>query len=211
MRDIRSGVEDIWTYRIANSLSEHEQIQADQVFSRLSVKQLKEFLFEGATLSKRAFFDEVCFRLEELRARIEDNRDNDKEPFFDTGGKSKVERDCRDEVFRCLEKQYSSDLDLTREKLEADNQVDINIKYRMNPRFEVQIECKKDGNREVYSGIKDQLIGKYLSSKIQFGVYLIFYFGDKADKERFLKKVNESIPQGYENRISVICFDLRKK
>ena len=211
LRDIRSEVEDIWTYRIAHSISENEQVQADQAFSGFSVKQLKEFIFQGVILSERDFFDEICFRLESLRGKIEDNRDNDKEPFFSSDGKSKIERDCRDEVYRCLEKQYPSDLDLTREKLEADNQVDLNIKYRQNQKFEVQIECKKDANREVYSGIKDQLIDKYLSSKIQFGVYILFYFGDKANKEQFLKKVNESIPKGYGEKIYVICFDLRKK
>jgi len=211
LKDIRSRIEDVWTYRIAHRISEFEQTQADQSFSKFSVIQLKEFIFQGAILSERAFFEEVCSRLKELKARIEDNRDNDKEPYFNSDGTSKVERDCRDEVFRCLKNMFSSYLDLTREELEADNQVDINIKYRKNPRFEVQVECKKDSNSEVYNGIKDKLIGKYLSSQVQFGVYLVFYFGDKADKELFLKKVIESIPQGYEDKISIICFDMRKK
>jgi hypothetical protein len=210
LKQARSSIVDIWTYQIDHRLSQLAQTRADSEFSKQSLTQLKKFLLEGVILSKNDFFDEVCQRLDELRIRIEDNRDNDKDPFFNTDKTSKNETACRDEVLRSLKKQYSSYMELVPEKPESNNLVDINIKYRENPDFEVQIECKKDSNRGIYKGIQDQLIGKYFSSTVQFGVYLVFYFGDKKDKEQFLDKINSTIPQTYQGKIRVICFDLTK-
>jgi len=210
LKQVRTGISDIWTYQIDHRLSQLAQTRADSEFSKQSLTEVKKFLLEGAILSANDFFDEVCQRLDELRIRIEDNRDNDKEPFFNTDKTSKNETDCRDEVLRSLKKQYSSYMELNPEKPESNNMVDINIKYRENSDFEVQVECKKDSNSEIYKGIQDQLIGKYLSSTVQFGVYLIFYFGYMKDKERFLDKISSSIPSAYIDNIKIICFDLTK-
>lgn len=75
----------------------------------------------------------------------------------------------------------------------------------------MQCECKKDKNRPaVYSGVKTQLIDNYLSAEVQYGIYLIFYFGDLKNKNLMLKKIDKNIPQQYKNKIKVLCIDLRK-
>jgi len=57
----------------------------------------------------------------------------------------------------------------------------------------------------------NQLIGKYLSSSAQYGIYLIFYFGkDKRNKEKLHDDLVSTIPPEYKNKIEVICIDLSK-
>ena len=103
---------------------------------------------------------------------------------------------------------------MTRESYEANNRVDINIKYKPlsapSAQYEVQIECKKDSNGDIYNGIESQLINKYFSSGVQYGVYLIFYFAQKIkDTEEMLNKLEESIPLKYKDNIKVICIELK--
>lgn len=211
LQEIRSSQMDIWTYRITHTIAEREQAQADQQLGKFGPPEFKKVLFDDALPSDAAFFEEVVFRLEEYRDLLEANRNNDKEPFFDSNGKSKMERACRDEVFRFLERKYSSYFQVTREKLEAENQVDLNIKYSGNPSFEVQIECKKDDNEDIYSGLTNQLIGKYLSKNVRFGIYLVFYFGKKRDKHKLLTNLRSKIPEEFKTKITVLLFDLTKK
>jgi hypothetical protein len=110
-----------------------------------------------------------------------------------------------------LKDKYGDDIELTKEKYEGDNRADINIKYKANTSFEVQVECKKDNNSDIDTGIPNQLIGKYLSSSAQYGIYLIFYFGkDKRNKEKLHDDLVNTIPPEYKNKIEVICIDLSK-
>lgn len=74
---------------------------------------------------------------------------------------------------------------------------------------EVQIECKKDENRQIKTGIADQLVEKYLNKEnVNYGVYLVFNF-KKDDPEAMLKELVTTIPQDYENKIDVKYIDLR--
>ena len=80
--------------------------------------------------------------------------------------------------------------------------------------IEVQVECKKDGNGDIYKGIPNQLIERYmkpeLPSGVQFGIYLIFYFREKNKKEEFLEKVEKTISEEYSEKIRIVCIDLTR-
>ena len=202
----RRNENDVWTHLITNRISELIQQEADSVKNSIPIKNLKEFIISDTILSKEDFFIDVCCRLNELKKTIEDNRDNDKDAFYNQDGSSKDEEFCRDTILRRLKDRYRNDLDMAKERYEANNRVDINIRYNGED-FEIQIECKKDSNRELYTSIKSQLIDKYFSSNVQYGIYLIFNF---SGHDSFLKRVKDSIPIGYENNIEVICIDLAK-
>ncbi len=162
-------------------------------------------------MSQNDFFVDVSLKLEELKIEIENNRNNDKDPFYSQvkGERfKKTEEACRDIIMHRLKDKYGNDLDLTKEKHESNNRVDLNIKYRANPSYEIQVECKRDDNGDINTGIPNQLIAKYFSSGVQYGIYLIFYFGDKKNKDLLLKKIDSSIPEEYKNNIKVISIDL---
>lgn len=202
----RQNKNDVWTHLITHRISELIQQEADSVKNSIPIDNLKEFIISDTILSKEDFFIDVCCRLSELKKTIEDNRDNDKDSFYNQDGSSKDEECCRDIILRRLKDRYRNDLDMAKERYEANNRVDINVRYNVED-FEIQIECKKDSNRELYTSIKNQLIDKYFSSNVQHGIYLIFNF---SGHDSFLERVKYSIPIGYENNIEVICIDLAK-
>jgi len=202
--------EDLWKYRIAHKVSEFNQQEADQKFKLYSINKIKDFIISNVIISEEDFFEDIYLKIEKLKNVIEKNRDNDKDSFYNESGVSKKEESCRDVIMRRLKDNFGYDIELTKEKHEADNRVDINIKYKANSQFEIQVECKKNQHRDIYKGISDQLINKYMSSKVKYGIYLVFYFGDK-DKEILKKNLIKKIPENYKNRIKVILIDLTYK
>ncbi|MCK5268788.1 MAG: hypothetical protein KAR07_11480, partial [Spirochaetes bacterium] len=201
---------DIWNKRILHRICEVKQVIVDKENILFPIQKLKDFIFSGTSISVEDFFKEIYSRIEDLRREIEDNRNNDKNTFYNEDGKSKNEYDCRDVIVQRLKDKYDEELCLTREKYEADKRADINIKYKKNHKFEVQVECKKDANVTIKKGISAQLIPDYLSNAVQYGIYLIFYFGDKKDKYKLLEDVSNDVTEGFENKIGIICIDLTK-
>ncbi len=202
---------DIWRNQILNQIDTLMQQESDQSFDRYSTDKIKEFVLLNAIFSKEDFFKDILIKINSIKREIEDSRINQKNLFYNDDGNSKNEEHCRDVIHQKLNDKYGYDIELIREKYEKDDKrVDINIRYKANSDYEVQVECKKDKNRDLYNGIKNQLIDSYFSSGVQFGIYLIFYFGDKKDKEKMLEKVEQSIPSGYHDKIEVVCIDLTK-
>jgi len=201
---------DIWNKRILYRICEVNQVITDKENTLLPIQKLKDFIFSGTSISVEDFFEEIYSKIEDLRRKIEDNRDNDKNAFYNENGNSKKENACRDIIFQRLKDKYDEELCLTREKYEADKRADINIKYKKSHKLEVQVECKKDANDSTAKGISTQLIADYLSNAVQYGIYLIFYFGDKKDKGKLLKDVRNDVTKGFENKIRIICMDLTR-
>ncbi len=208
LQEIRKNIYDIWTSRIAHSIDVLNQKESDQLYMTYPIEKIKNFILSNVIISKDDFFADICLKFDNLKTEIEDNRYNEKEPFHNQDGKKKTEEACRDVILHRLKDKYGYDLELTKEKHEANNRVDINIKYRADYSFEVQVECKRDDNSTINTGISEQLIGKYFSSGVQYGIYLIFYFGDKKNKDLLLKKINGDIPKEYKNNIKIVCMDL---
>lgn len=210
LKGLHKEEDDIWNNRIANKINELEQKNADQSYIYFPIEKIKNFIISDAVISKEDFFTDICLKLEKLKTTIEDNRDNDKEPFYNQKRSSKSEENCRDEILRRLKGEYGYDIELTKEKNEGNNRADLNIKYKADNNFEVQIECKRDDNSDINTGISKQLISKYLSSGVEYGIYLIFYFGIKKSKDLLLKKINKDIPNNYKGNVEIICIDLTR-
>jgi hypothetical protein len=172
----------------------------------------KNILDEGILPIKSSndFFKDINQKIEKLKIEIEDNRNNDISSFYRDKKltEQKTEDECRDIILQRLNDKYQNEILCVKEQNEANNRVDINIKYKNNLNLEVQIESKRDDNKDIYKGIKNQLIDKYFSSNVQYGIYLIFYFANKKDKTVLLEKVNKSIPKEYVDNIKVVCIDL---
>ena len=207
---LHNSEDSIWRNRILNELDTKEQQDADKSFDKYSIEKIKNFIYSDTIVSLKDFSEDISIKLNQIKQEIEDNRNNEKNQFYNDDGSSKNEEHCRDVILQKLNDKYGYDIDSTKEKYEADNRVDINIRYKTNLDYEVQVECKKDKSRDLYKGVKNQLIDKYLSSKVEFGIYLIFYFGEKKDKEAMLSKIDESFEEKYKDRIKIICIDLIK-
>lgn len=200
--------DDIWKNKILHKLNELKQVSADSEHSPYSIEKVKNFALSANIISYSDFFEDVLLKLEDIKTIIESNRNQDKNAFYNEDGNAKNEESCRDIIFQRLSDKYGYDWKITREKYEANNRVDLNVKYKSSREFEVQVECKKDNNRQLYTGIKDQLINKYFSKDVEYGIYLIFYFGAKKSKEKMLRDIQNSVEVGYEDKIKIICIDL---
>lgn len=203
---------NIWTNPIKHAIDEKKQASMDtQGYGHYPIEFIKDFLLKHSIVSKKDFFEDVCIRLNNLATRIKDSRDNQKDKFYNIEV-SKDENSCRDILLNDLKLLYENEWLLTREAYEAnDKRVDINIKYKNNNDYEVQIECKKDKNKDLSTGIQTQLINHYFSSNVQYGIYLVFYFGEsKKTAEQILKELEKNIPEKYVNNIKIILIDLQK-
>jgi len=206
---------DFWVNTLNNKMNILKREESDGKFNHYSIDSLKKFLNERKVVSKSDFFEYVKEVLKEIKVEVEDNRDGEKDAFHNElargakGLTSKSEEACRDEIFRILKRSYSKIFSI-REKYEGNNRVDINLKYRSNLDFEVQIECKKDKNPELATGITDQLIPKYLIGNCEYGIYLIFNFKEIVSLDSKIATLEASIPVEYEGKISIIVLDLQK-
>lgn len=199
----------IWHNSIKHKINILQQQEIEKHDRPYSITSIKDFITHKSIISYRDFFEDMYIKLRHIQQEIEDNRDNNKSPFYNKDT-PKTENECRDEIVRIIKHKYSKTIDLSKESHEAGNRVDINIRYKNNLSYEVQVECKRDDNRELYTSIVDQLIKKYLSSKVEFGIYLVFYFGNLKDKTKMLEKIHDSIPKIYIDNIKVLCIDLQK-
>ncbi len=205
LEKIPSG--SFWYNSILNEIDKKAQ-DSSQGFSKFKIQNLKEFINKDDILDYEDFFYEIILRLNEIKTKIEDNRNNEKDLFF-IKDKQKTENECRDIIYTKLEDSYK-DIILTKEKQEANNRSDINIKYTKDTNYEIQVECKRDDNSNLYDGVKNQLIDKYFSTNVKYGIYLIFYFRKKKDKELMINKIKKNIPSEVINNIETIIVNLEK-
>jgi hypothetical protein len=61
------------------------------------------------------------------------------------------------------------------------------------------------------TGINDQLIKKYLSTNVEYGIYLVFCFSETIDLVQMTANLKNTIPAQYSKNIDVILIDLRLK
>lgn len=197
----------IWKNRIKNRIAEILEEQK-KVPALKTTADLKPFILGDGFFSYEDFFAFCIEKINELKVKIEDNRQNDQVPFFENG-KPRKETDCRDEILRRLTDSYPDYFEIHHEAPEGANFVDMRITCRKGASHIVQVECKRDINTETLNtGINDQLIEKYFSSDIYLGIYVVFCF--KKDPQKLRETLKKAIPYGYENKVEIICFDLRK-
>lgn len=202
---------NIWFGRIAKRIAYLKQTLADKTYNLISIQEIKKFILLGEIISKEDFFECVFSRLIELKIEIENNRNNDKDSFYNKN-MPKNENSCRDEIRKRLNDKYSKIFDLIREKLEANNRVDLNIRFKPLLNFEIQIECKKDKNPDLFIGIPHQLVGKYITSESPYGIYLIFNFGEISKNNLELEtSLKSTIPPNEMNNVKIVCIDLTYK
>lgn len=198
--------DSIWKNRIKNRIAVIQEEQK-KVPSKKTTADLKAFITGDGFISYEDFFAFCIEKINELKVKIEDKRQNDHAPFFDNG-KPRKETACRDEILRRLTDSYPEYFEINHEAPEGVNFVDMRITCRKGCHHTIQVECKRDINTETLNtGINDQLIEKYFSSDIYLGIYLVFCF--KKEPNQLMETLKKTIPYGYENKIDVICIDLR--
>jgi len=200
---LKNNISDYWTNRLKWKLS---QIEENKNYKKFRIKELKEFIENKGLLNDKDFFEYVSLKMDNLIQEIEANEDNQIKMFWDLD-KPKNENDCRD-VFVNLFKNTDFYI-VDREHHIGDNRVDFEIESKIH-NWKLRVECKKDSNRELYTNIQTQLIGKYLEKKlVNFGIYLIFNFGKKS-KKYIKSEIERNLPPEWKNKIKIKILNLQK-
>ncbi len=210
LRHLHESDGDIWLPRLLQHISEGEQKEADQSLEKVSIEKAKDFLLQRKLITEHSYFRDIVEKLNALKRDIEDNIDNQKNAFYDSDGKPRSEGFCRDLIQVMLKDRHGYTNEFIRERYVGDYRADLNIKYKLEPGWQVQIECKKDNHADLKTAINDQLIAKYLKESVKFGIYLVILFSQAKNYGNLLKEIQSTIPQEYIGQIEVILIDLRK-
>lgn len=163
--------------------------------------------------------------LEDIARNIRDGNTNNYKQYwsYDSNNKelekSKPENDCRDAFLSDLECRLKKFfIDAKGEVSYADNKrADIMVSFKD---FNIPIEIKKDANRHLLPALQEQLIKKYVRDPGTggFGIYLIFWFGDKKSigrtkiesAKQLQSKLQAMLTQEVRQRIHVCVVDVSR-
>jgi len=202
---LNEDISKYWQNLLKWQLVKREEISEYKFFR---IKELKDFIENKGLLDEKDFFEYVSLKIDELIKRIEANEDNEKDLFWD-GNEPKNENKCRDAFVNLFEN--TNFYFINREEYIGNNRADFAVSSKINE-WKVRIECKKDKHPELFNAVQPQLIDKYLKDKsTQYGIYLIFYFGDGKKSINYIKeKTEENIPIEWKYKIKIKIIDLRK-
>ncbi|MCY3887961.1 MAG: hypothetical protein OXG19_09735 [Chloroflexi bacterium] len=133
--------------------------------------------------------------------------------------KPKHEDSCRDALLFHLRQQLPTGLDAQPEgQYAGDARSDIRIAYG---NCNVPVEIKKDTHRDLWSAIKNQLIGKYTRDveTSGYGIYLVLWFGDggmpppprgtrPTTPQQLQQRLEETLTAEEAFKISVVVLDV---
>lgn len=213
LKELLEKFEDniMWKNMICHMIFEKNKtfFDSNHMKESYTFKEIKDFLLKNTILSANDFFEEICNQFERLKKTIEQNIDNDKQVYLDyekRRNEKNKENKMRDLVVQRLKAQYNSTC--IREYQCGNNRADINILFNKNTDYQIRIECKRDSNKELESGIQDQLVSKYLSHDFAYGIYLVFYFGKcKKTLKDLESSLNAKIQDSMQNKIRVFIID----
>lgn len=128
--------------------------------------------------------------LRDIARKIRDGNTNDYRQYWSyrednkTLSKAKPENDCRDALLSDLNERFGKlGIDAQKEGYYAeDKRADIRVSFGGASGFSVPIEIKKDDHNDLWTGIHEQLVARYVRDPGTdgYGIYLVFWFGGKG-------------------------------
>jgi len=201
---LKKDISEYWKNRLKWKLAKNESYSE---YKHFRLKELKNFIENRGFLSERDFFRYVILKMDSLIEKIEANENNQKD-FFWNSDRSKNENECRDAFVNLL--NVGEENFIIREEEIGNDRADFTIFSKIKD-WKIRIECKKDKHRELFNAIRTQLIDKYLFQKLNYGMYLVFYFGDRKKTISYIKdKIEKNIPIEWKDKVKVKIIDLRK-
>ena len=157
-------------------------IRRDAAYQHPDIEQVCRTLHNGDPANAADLAALVMDRLRELAVQIRTGNTDDWRQYWneDSYGRPcspKPENSCRDALLSDLQQRLPYGVDAQPEGQYAnDKRADIRVSCRD---FQVPVEVKKNGNRDLWRACKDQLIKQYTSDPATngYGIYLVFWFG----------------------------------
>lgn len=216
-----------WRPRIQEGRLQQAEIRRSVSFRYASTPQLRRTLDNRQPASAADLAALTSDHLETIAKRVRDGNTSDWRQYWHcearkSPSKPKHEELCRDSLL--------SDLGLVLEPLGIDahpegvyaddRRADIRVSYG---KLNVPVEIKKSTHRELWTSIRDQLVGKYTRDPgcDGYGVYVVLWFG--ADRVRsppsgmrprsgrdLKNALLRSLTEGERLRLSIVVIDVAK-
>lgn len=177
-----------WHDILASSLHTQRRLRRDASYLRPTIEQISQTLRGGTPANAGDLAALVTDRLNEIAVDIRDVDTNNWRNYWneDSYGRPdypKHEESCRDTLLALL-RTYLPDGERSAQpeiRYPNNKRSDITISY---PGFQVPVEIKKNGHRELWSAMHNQLIKHYVraSETDGYGIYIVIWFGKKYTK-----------------------------
>ena len=178
---------DLWHACLSQARNSQRIIRRDAEYRHPTLQQACQALQGGPPANPA---DLAALAVDRLRSIATNIRTTDKDEwrlFWNEGsrgkpGDPKVENSCRSALRTLLDPRLPDPVKTQPEAQHA-NQARSDIAVAAG-RFQVPIEVKKNTARELWSALRDQLIGKYAVDPASdgYGIYVVIWFG--SDKQR---------------------------
>ena len=173
---------DDWRQVLVNARDRHRVNRCDVTYRHLTVEQACRTLSGGRPANAADLAALLVDRLRELAREIRTDNTDDWRQYWNEPHRQEPaprhEEQCRDALLSDLRQRLGEGVDAQPERQYAsDKRADIRVAYGD---FQVPIEIKKNGHRDLWSAARSQLIGQYSRDPATdgYGVYLVFWFGE---------------------------------
>ena len=216
-----------WRTTLMRARDDQRLIRRDAAYRHPDVEQVCRTLQGGQPTNAGDLAALVMDRLDEIADRIRNGNTDDWRQYWneDSHGrpvKPKTENSCRDALLSDLRPHLPDGVDAQPEGQHAgDRRADIRISCRD---FQVPVEVKRNGHRDLWSALRGQLIAQYVRDPGAdgHGIYLVFWFGDTdghrtppppsgmrpGDPDALKKHLEELLTSDEARKISVCVIDV---
>ncbi len=214
-----------WHPRLRQTLHAQRSAKREAMFGHPSLEQVQETLKNGPPANVA---DLACITREHvlgLAKRIKDGNTNDFRQYWEEyPEKRQHEETCRDRFLSDLRPLLNNiQIDAQPEgRYAVEGRADIRVSFGGSDGYNVPVEIKCNDSKDLWHGIRKQLIERYTidPGAHGYGIYLVFWFGydkttphpESGPKPRTSEELEERLSQLLKNdeeqkRISVCVVD----
>lgn len=215
-----------WHDVLSQGQAAQRVIRRDAGYRHTTVDQVCQTLDGGTPANPGDLAALVLDRLNAIADQISTNNANCWRPYWNEDKdqkptKPKHENSCRDALIRDLRLHFpNAEPEVT---CVDSKRADIRVACRS---FHVPVEIKKNSHRELWSAMRNQLIGQYTNTKNApetdgYGIYLVFWFGKQytqapdsgnrpADAGELRERLEATLSADERRKISVCVIDVSK-
>ena len=223
-RLLEDGGPSRWGGALLPARDAQRVIRRDAGYRHPNVEQVCRTLNGGAPTNAADLTALVRDNLCELAVKIRTGNTDDWRQYWnenDTGkpGAPKHEDACRDALLSDLRERLPQGIDAQPEGQYArDKRADMRVSCLD---FQIPVEVKKNGHRDLWSAMQNQLIRQYTTDPATegYGIYLVFWFGPgctqvppsgprPAGPQELQRKLEATLVEDQARKISVCVIDV---
>ena len=178
-----------WHGLLAVVRTTQRTLRRDTEYRHPTLQQACETLANGRPANACDLAASIVDTIDAISRRIRTSNSNEWRQYWNEGphgipSEPKVEQACRDAFLAALRPLLPESVTAEPEAHHVNqNRADLAIR---SEGFSVPVETKKNGHRDLWSAIDNQLVAKYTLDPATggYGVYLVFWFGAKHQWKR---------------------------